>query len=600
MVLTKRIIPCLDIKDGRVVKGTNFLGLRDAGDPVELAARYNEQGADEVVFLDITASKEGRGTIVEVIERAADQLFLPLTVGGGIRTTDDIRLILRAGADKVSVNTSAVERPELITEGANAFGTQCIVVAMDVRRNFEPNPDGTPIALGDGRTCWYEVVTYGGRRPTGIDAIAWVREAERRGAGEVLLTSMETDGTKDGFDLAITAAVSDAVGIPVIASGGVGTLAHFYDGFVTGKADAALAASVFHYGELTVRDVKEYLAGRGVPGPALRIRGAPRDRDRRPATGWSRPNAPSTSGCTSPNAPMGTPSTTIAPRRPSMKAGSSDSTAVYARPSSRQRASATAYASEKSAAPWHETVAVPSPVSNPRRVSPTAKSRCGSSRNRFVLEELHQEREERGPGHGLLLRDRVEEPEHVRGRLPAHAGEEHVVARQHERHGLEVPEAAERLAHVPFQPARRRLLGDRRGLRRHGLEPLVPVRDRDVLEDVPVVHDVRAVARHLDPDAVGTHRLGPEPHAPEQGGHGRRIEVEAEEPAALADRDLAERRRERRRGHAVDLDRLEPPAGLGERGAEDLSSRSRPRGGPCPCSRGGRRSSRSRRGSARR
>jgi cyclase len=265
MVLTKRIIPCLDIKDGRVVKGTNFLGLRDAGDPVELAARYNEQGADEVVFLDITASKEGRGTIVEVIERAADQLFLPLTVGGGIRTTDDVRQILRAGADKVSVNTSAVERPDLITEGAHAFGTQCIVIAMDVRRSFTPNPAGTPITLGDGRSCWYEVVTYGGRRPTGIDAIAWAREAERRGAGEVLLTSMETDGTKDGFDLPITAAVSDAVGIPVIASGGVGTLAHFYDGLVDGKADAALAASVFHYGELTVRDVKEYLAGRGVP-----------------------------------------------------------------------------------------------------------------------------------------------------------------------------------------------------------------------------------------------------------------------------------------------------------------------------------------------
>jgi cyclase len=200
-----------------------------------------------------------------VIERAADQLFLPLTVGGGIRTTDDVRQILRAGADKVSVNTSAVERPDLITEGAHAFGTQCIVIAMDVRRSFTPNPAGTPITLGDGRSCWYEVVTYGGRRPTGIDAIAWAREAERRGAGEVLLTSMETDGTKDGFDLPITAAVSDAVGIPVIASGGVGTLAHFYDGLVDGKADAALAASVFHYGELTVRDVKEYLAGRGVP-----------------------------------------------------------------------------------------------------------------------------------------------------------------------------------------------------------------------------------------------------------------------------------------------------------------------------------------------
>ena len=265
MVLTKRIIPCLDIKDGRVVKGTNFVGLRDAGDPVELAARYNEQGADEVVFLDITASKEGRGTIVEVIERAADELFLPLTVGGGIRTTDDIRQILRAGADKVSINTSAVERPELITEGATAFGTQCIVVAIDVRRNFDPNPDDTPIELSDGRSCWYEVVTYGGHRPTGIDAIAWAREAEERGAGEVLLTSMETDGTKNGFDIPVTAAISDAVGIPVIASGGVGTLDHFYDGLVAGKADAVLAASVFHYGELTVRDVKEYLACRGVP-----------------------------------------------------------------------------------------------------------------------------------------------------------------------------------------------------------------------------------------------------------------------------------------------------------------------------------------------
>jgi cyclase len=265
MVLTKRIIPCLDIMDGRVVKGTNFIGLRDAGDPVELAARYNEQGADEVVFLDITASREGRGTIVEVIERAADQLFLPLTVGGGIRNTEDIRIILRAGADKVSVNTSAVERPELITKGANAFGTQCIVVAIDVRRNFTPNPNGTPIELSGGPSCWYEVVTYGGHRPTGIDAITWAKEAEQRGAGEVLLTSMETDGTKDGFDLSITAAVSDAVGIPVIASGGVGTLEHFYDGLVAGKADAALAASVFHYGELTVRDVKMYLASRGVP-----------------------------------------------------------------------------------------------------------------------------------------------------------------------------------------------------------------------------------------------------------------------------------------------------------------------------------------------
>ncbi len=265
MVLTRRIIPCLDLKDGRVVKGTHFLSLRDAGDPVELAERYNEQGADEVVFLDITASKEKRGIIVELIKRAADQLFLPLTVGGGIRSLDDIQQILRAGADKVSINTSAVHDPSLITKGAKSFGTQCIVVAMDVRRNFTPNPAARPVTLGDGTTCWYEIVIYGGSKPTGIDAIYWAREAEERGAGEILLTSMETDGTKNGFDLAITAAISEAANIPVIASGGVGTLEHFYDGFVKGKADACLAASVFHYGEFTVRDVKEYLRGRGIP-----------------------------------------------------------------------------------------------------------------------------------------------------------------------------------------------------------------------------------------------------------------------------------------------------------------------------------------------
>lgn len=265
MVLTRRIIPCLDLKDGRVVKGTNFVGLRDAGDPVELAGRYNEQGADEVVFLDITASKEKRGIIVGVIKRAADQLFLPLTVGGGLRTTDDIQQILRAGADKVSLNTSAVEDPALITRGAEAFGTQCIVCAIDVRRNFSANPEATPVPLGDGRTCWYEVVTYGGSKPTGIDAIAWAKESEERGAGEILLTSMETDGTKDGFDIPVTAAISGAVGIPVVASGGVGTLEHFYDGFTRGKADACLAASVFHYGEFTIKQVKEYLRGRGIP-----------------------------------------------------------------------------------------------------------------------------------------------------------------------------------------------------------------------------------------------------------------------------------------------------------------------------------------------
>jgi cyclase len=265
MTLTKRIIPCLDLKDGRVVKGTHFFQLRDAGDPVGLAQRYNEQGADEVVFLDITASKEKRGIIIELIKRAADQLFLPLTVGGGIRTLSDIQMILRAGADKVSINTSAVHDPSLISKGAESFGTQCIVVAIDVKRNYDPKSAGTTITLDNGKECWYEVVIYGGSRPTGIDAISWALEAEKRGAGEILLTSMETDGTKKGFDLEITAAISERVQIPVIASGGVGTLDHFYEGFTRGKADACLAASVFHYGEFTVRDVKEYLRARGIP-----------------------------------------------------------------------------------------------------------------------------------------------------------------------------------------------------------------------------------------------------------------------------------------------------------------------------------------------
>jgi cyclase len=264
MALTRRIIPCLDLKDGRVVKGTHFLELRDAGDPVELAGRYNDQGADEVVFLDITASKEKRGAIIAVIQRAADELFLPLTVGGGIRSLEDIQQILRAGADKVSINTSAVHDPDLISRGAKRFGTQCIVVAMDVRRNFSDNPSAHIVELPGG-SCWYEVVIYGGSQPTGTDAITWACEAESRGAGEILLTSMETDGTKKGFDLPITAAISGTVGIPVIASGGVGTFADFYDGFAGGKADACLAASVFHYGEMTVRQVKEYLAGRGIP-----------------------------------------------------------------------------------------------------------------------------------------------------------------------------------------------------------------------------------------------------------------------------------------------------------------------------------------------
>jgi cyclase len=265
MVLTRRIIPCLDLKEGRVVKGTHFISLQDAGDPVELAGRYNDQGADEVVFLDITASKEKRGIIIDVIKRAADQLSLPLTVGGGIRSLDDIQQILRAGADKVSINTSAIKDPALITRSATSFGTQCIVAAIDVRRNFSRKPDATLIQLPDGNTCWYEVVIYGGSRPTGIDAITWAKEVEEKGAGEILLTSMETDGTKNGFDIPITAAVSDATGIPIVASGGVGTLEHFYDGFTKGKADACLAASVFHYGEFTIKEVKEYLRGRGIP-----------------------------------------------------------------------------------------------------------------------------------------------------------------------------------------------------------------------------------------------------------------------------------------------------------------------------------------------
>ncbi len=264
MGLTRRVIPCLDLKDGRVVKGVNFAGLRDAGDPVELARTYNEQGADEVVFLDIAASRNNRQTMVDVIGRAADQLFLPLTVGGGIRTVKDIQEILRAGADKVSLNTAAVKTPEVIHDGAKLFGNQCIVLAEDVRRNYEMREGVTPVHLRDGRTCWYEVVIYGGSQPTGMDAVAWAQDAVLRGAGEILLTSMETDGVKTGFDLEITAAISENVDVPVIASGGVGTLEHFYDGFVLGKADACLAASVFHYGEMTVRDVKEYLSSRGV------------------------------------------------------------------------------------------------------------------------------------------------------------------------------------------------------------------------------------------------------------------------------------------------------------------------------------------------
>jgi imidazole glycerol-phosphate synthase subunit HisF len=248
-MLTKRIIPCLDVTAGRVVKGTNFVNLRDAGDPVELAAFYNREGADELVFLDITASSDQRETMVDVVARTADQVFIPLTVGGGIRTVDDALRMLRAGADKVSVNTAALQRPELIAEGAERFGSQCIVVAIDARRRAEGG---------------WEVYTHGGRRPTGIDAVEWASRAEALGAGEILLTSMDADGTLDGYDLSLTAAVSEAVGIPVIASGGAGTLDHLYDALTEGRADAALVASIFHYGTYTIREAKEYLADRGI------------------------------------------------------------------------------------------------------------------------------------------------------------------------------------------------------------------------------------------------------------------------------------------------------------------------------------------------
>ncbi|CAN5236306.1 imidazole glycerol phosphate synthase subunit HisF [soil metagenome] len=248
--LTKRIIPCLDVTDGRVVKGTNFVGLRDAGDPVEQAIAYNNQGADELVFLDITASSDHRDTMVDVVSETAAKCFMPLTVGGGIRSVADMRKMLLAGADKVGVNTAAVNDPEVVSAGADTFGRQCIVVAIDAKR------------IGTGK---WEVYTHGGRRPTGIDAIDWAREMHRRGAGEILLTSMDADGTKAGYDLALTAAVSEATRIPVIASGGAGTLEHLAQVLDEGKADAVLAASIFHFGELTVADVKSFLAGRGVP-----------------------------------------------------------------------------------------------------------------------------------------------------------------------------------------------------------------------------------------------------------------------------------------------------------------------------------------------
>jgi imidazole glycerol-phosphate synthase subunit HisF len=247
-VRTARVIPCLDVTDGRVVKGVNFVGLRDAGDPVELAARYDAEGADELVFLDITASSDRRDTMVEVARRTAEEVFIPFTIGGGIRRLDDARRLLRAGADKVSVNTSAVERPELVSELSGEYGAQCVVCAIDAKRC-------------DGG---WEVYVHGGRTPTGIDVLAWATEAVRRGAGEILLTSMDRDGTRDGYDCVLTRAVADAVNVPVIASGGVGTLQHLVEGVVDGGADAVLAASIFHFGEHTVAEAKAVMATAGI------------------------------------------------------------------------------------------------------------------------------------------------------------------------------------------------------------------------------------------------------------------------------------------------------------------------------------------------
>src|SRR5512132_4631869 len=247
-MLAKRIIPCLDVKAGRVVKGVQFVHLNDAGDPVEAARAYDADGADELCFLDITASHEERKILLDVVSRTAEQVFMPLTVGGGVRTLDDIRDLLRAGADKVSINTAAVERPEFVKEAAERFGTQCIVVAIDAKQS------------GPG----WEVFTHGGRRPTGLDAVEWARKMAAFGAGEILLTSMDRDGTKEGYDLALTAAIAEAVEIPVIASGGAGTLEHLYEGFAQGKADAVLAASIFHYRQHTIREAKDYLRARGI------------------------------------------------------------------------------------------------------------------------------------------------------------------------------------------------------------------------------------------------------------------------------------------------------------------------------------------------
>lgn len=254
MGLAKRIIPCLDVDRGRVVKGVNFAGLRDAGDPVEVARRYDEQGADELAFLDITASSDARDLILHVVEAVAAQVFIPLTVGGGVRKVEDVQRLLNAGADKVSINTAAVQNPRLIADAAARYGSQCIVVAIDARRGDR---------AGTSARGW-EVFTHGGRRATGLDAVEWARKMQELGAGEFLLTSMDRDGTREGFDLALTRTVADAVDVPLIASGGVGTLEHLAEGIIEGRADAVLAASIFHFGEFTVREAKEYMAKRGI------------------------------------------------------------------------------------------------------------------------------------------------------------------------------------------------------------------------------------------------------------------------------------------------------------------------------------------------
>jgi cyclase len=255
-MLAKRIIPCLDVKSGRVVKGINFVGLRDAGDPIEVARRYDEQGADELTFLDITASSDERDIILHVVEAVAEQVFIPLTVGGGIRSVDDVRRLLNAGADKVSINTAAVNNPQLVADASGKVGAQCIVVAIDAKQVADAD-------AATGKAHW-EVFTHGGRKPTGLDAVAWARHMQELGAGEILLTSMNRDGTRNGFDLPLTRAICDAVDIPVIASGGVGTLEHLAEGVLQGHADAVLAASIFHYGEHTVREAKEYMRSRGI------------------------------------------------------------------------------------------------------------------------------------------------------------------------------------------------------------------------------------------------------------------------------------------------------------------------------------------------